>query len=150
MKRVSAIISALLFTAVVLSACNSSNNIDADIITETEIFTSNTTQAPSSSTVQPLTVTELPDNIYTQQITEPEAGKINFIIDNSRNGYYTVNWKNINQQQSMEYIERLKELGYKEVSITSNETLISATLTKDNVILNIAYTDNTVGIVIKI
>ena len=57
---------------------------------------------------------------------------------------------NITKEQSLIYVDELKEQGYTEIHSKGNEVSVGTMLQKDNAILSIAYSDNLINILIMI
>lgn len=128
MKKTALVLSAILFIITVFSGCSSENKENNS----------------ESSGVQ--TVSELPENKYTKEISEPEGGEIISVSDSSEDGSYFVTYK-ISEKDKDNYIKDLEKLGYK---LMSSDSSVLTMLTRDNVTLNIAYSNDCMSILILI
>lgn len=102
------------------------------------------------SNVEPVYVTEWPENEFTSQIIKPENGEIDCVYDFSDSERYAVFMKDISAEQSAEYIEELKELGYSEIASDGNYVSVGKMMQKDNVILSVAYSEDGLALLITI
>lgn len=80
-----------------------------------------------------------PENEYTAVITEPEKGTMQYIIDDSANGKFTVAVKDITEAESADYVELLQKDGYSLVQSVEENGMVGVLLQKDDVSLSIAY-----------
>lgn len=128
MKKTALVLSAILFIITVFSGCSSENKENNS----------------ESSGVQ--AVSELPENKYTKEISEPEGGEIISVSDSSEDGSYFVTYK-ISEKDKDNYIKDLEKLGYK---LMSSDSSVLTMLTRDNVTLNIAYSNDCMSILILI
>ena len=140
MKRFTSILlAALLLTLCVLTGCSNKNNLD-----------NNTQSAWNLADAEPIYVTEWPENDYTSQVVKPEHGEIDYVFDLSDSGRYALFLKEISEEESNEYINRLKQSGYSEIISKGNEVSLGTMLKKDNTILNIALSDGILAMIITI
>lgn len=91
-------------------------------------------------------LTEWPENVFTSKIVKPSNGTIDYAIDESASGRYTVFFKDITMEQSEAYIEELKNAGYTSVAGTKEDVAIGVMLQKDDVMLSVACSDGGLGI----
>lgn len=138
MKRVISLLT-VSFSLVlcVLTGCSNQNN-----------FESNTQSEFNLSDAEPIYVTEWPDNEYTSHIIKPEHGEMDYVYDLSDAGRYALFLKEISEEQSLEYIGQLKELGFSETFSDGNAVSVGTVLEKDNVLLSIAFSDGILSMVI--
>lgn len=140
MKRFTSILlAALLLTLCVLTGCSNKNNLD-----------NNTQSAWNLADAEPIYVTEWPENDYTSQVVKPEHGEIDYVFDLSDSGRYALFLKEISEEESNEYINRLKQSGYSEIISKGNEVSLGTMLKKDNTILSIALSDGILAMIITI
>jgi len=140
MKRFTSILlAALLLTLCVLTGCSNKNNLD-----------NNTQSAWNLADAEPIYVTEWPENDYTSQVVKPEHGEIDYVFDLSDSGRYALFLKEISEEESNEYINRLKQSGYSEIISKGNEVSLGTMLKKDNTILSIALSDGILAMMITI
>lgn len=99
---------------------------------------------PAAAT--PENITQWPVNEYTSQVFQPESGEVDYIIDDSANGHFSVFLKNFPQTDAARYIEELEKLGYQLVQSAKNEVSNGILLKKDSTIVSIAYSGNVIGI----
>lgn len=102
------------------------------------------------SGLEPVYLTEWPENEFTAQIPEPQEGQIDYAFDASDSGRYAVFWKEIGMEESEDYIEGLKNQGYSEVRAEKNEVSVGTILQKDIVTLSISYSSDRLSILITI
>lgn len=95
-------------------------------------------------------ISEWPENEYTALIPKPEYGTMDYIYNSSDTGRYMLVLTNITKEQSLIYVDELKEQGYTEIHSKGNEVSVGTMLQKDNAILSIAYSDNLINILIMI
>ena len=91
-----------------------------------------------------------PDNEYTRLICEPESGTIEYILDGSNAGYYTIFYNNISEEEIQKYIDQLKTLGYAEEASASESVSTGVLLRKDETWISIAYSEGGFGIRISV
>ncbi len=133
---------ALIFMAAVLASCiltGCSGRKDS---------VSNTQAAFNLADVEPIYLTQWPDNEYTSQIPEPTHGKINYVYDLSDTGRYALFLKDISEDASKDYIGQLKGYGYTEMFSDENAVSAGTVLAKENSILTIAYSDGMMSILV--
>ncbi len=102
------------------------------------------------SNIEPIYVTEWPENEFTSQIIKPKNGKVDYIYDFSDSGRYAVFMKDMSEETSAEYIEELKEQGYSEIASEGNDVSVGTMMQRENVNLSISYSGEILGIVITI
>lgn len=102
------------------------------------------------SNVEPVYVTEWPENEFTSQIIKPENGEMDYICDYSDSGRYLLVMKDMSEKESSDYVKELKEQGYSEIASEGNEVSVGTMMQKDNVTLSIAYSGEMFGVVITI
>ena len=100
--------------------------------------------------VSPEYVTEYPENEFTAKIIKPEHGNVDYIMDFSDDGRYMITFSDISRAESDEYIEKLENLGYSEISSEGNEVSVGTMLYRGGVYLSIAYTDSGMGMLITL
>lgn len=100
------------------------------------------------SNVEPVYVSEWPENEFTAQIIKPENGEIDYIYDYSDSGRYAVFMKEMSEEESAEYIKELKALGYSEIASEGNDVSVGTIMQKDDVALSVAYSGEGLSIVI--
>ena len=91
-----------------------------------------------------------PDNEYTRLICEPESGTIEYILDGSNAGYYSIFYNNISEEEIQKYIDQLKNLGYAEEASASESVSTGVLLRKDETWISIAYSEGGFGIRISV
>lgn len=126
MKNIAFILAILFCISIVFVGCSSDNK-------------SNDSKSSSAEVVS-----ELPKNKYTNEISEPKGGEIVSVSDNSDEGSYSVTYK-ISEKDKDNYIKDLEKQGYKSMS---TNTSVLTMLTKNNVTLNIAYSEGVMSILI--
>lgn len=99
---------------------------------------------------KPIYVSEWPENDYTAKISAPQHGEINYIYDFSDEGRYAVFLKNISKEESEKYVNALKLDGFTEQFAEGNTVSVGTMLRKDDVILSVAYSDGSFGMIIMI
>jgi len=99
---------------------------------------------------KPIYVSEWPENDYTAKISAPQYGEINYIYDFSNEGCYAVFLKNISKEESEKYVDVLIQDGFTEQFTEGNAVSVGTTLGKDDVILSVAYSDGSFGMIIMI
>lgn len=138
MKRFTfVLVVALLSISCVLTGCSGQNKLE-----------SNTQIAWNLTDAEPVFVTEWPENEYTSQVVKPEYGEMDYIYDFSESGRYAVFLKDISKEESKEYVEQLKKLGFTEMFSEGNAVSMGTLLEKDNTVLSIAMSDGGLGMVI--
>ena len=100
--------------------------------------------------VEPVYLTQWPENEFTAQIIEPEHGEIDYVCDYSDSMRYLVVMKNMPEEASSDYVEELKEQGYAEIASDGNDVSVGTMLERDGVILSIAYSGETLGVLITL
>ena len=100
--------------------------------------------------VEPVYLTQWPENEFTEQIIEPEHGEIDYVCDYSDSMRYLVVMKNMPEEASSDYVEELKEQGYAEIASDGNDVSVGTMLERDGVILGIAYSGETLGVLITL
>lgn len=124
------------FMAVLLTGCGSLNN-------EAEEMNANLE-------AKIVDITKWPQNSFTDVIVEPASGTADYVIDDCDNGRYAVFYSEISMEKIEEYIERLKDLGYHNVTDKKEDIAIGVVLERDNVILSISASEGILGIYISI
>ena len=96
-------------------------------------------------------IREWPENKYTAAIVQPEVGTpyMATVYDETV-GYFSVSLNNVTREQSEEYIELLKENGFKTVANKSENVASGVLLQKGNVGVSIAASENEFGIYIRL
>ena len=109
---------------------------------------------PSSSVnsiefVAPESVSDWPENRFTQELPAPTYGKIDSIYDYSDSGRYEIIMKDISSEESSSYVESLVELGYSEIISEGTDVSTGILLQKDSLVLSIAYSEECLNILIS-
>lgn len=128
MKKQYRILAALTLIFVLLAGCSKTGTADT-----------NSSASWDLSEAEPIYVTEWPENKYTAQIFEPENGEIDFIYDFSDAGRYCVWMKDMTAEESEDYVEKLRELGFSEVQSEGNEVSAGVLLQRAGVSLSVSY-----------
>lgn len=125
-----------IFMGMLIVGCGSSNNdtVDANADLEGKI----------------VNITEWPQNRFTDVVVKPPHGTADYVIDDSDNGRYAIFYSDISTEESEEYIEELKSIGYHSVNDKKEDVAIGVVLEKDNVILSISASEGILGIYISI
>ncbi|MGL5253409.1 MAG: M56 family metallopeptidase [Brevinema sp.] len=97
---------------------------------------------------KPEYTSQWPDNAYTDKIPMPEYGVVNYVIDDSTNGHFSVFIKDVTMEQSQAYLKDLKAQGYTELEATVESVSVGTLLTMGDVTLSIAYSDGVMGVTI--
>lgn len=126
MKKSALILAILFCITIVFVGCSSDN------------------KSNNSETNGAKAVSQLPENKYTKEISEPKKGEIVSVSDNSDEGSYSVSYR-ISEEDKNNYIKDLEKQGYK--SMSANTSILSM-LKRNNVTLNIAYSENVMSILI--
>lgn len=107
-------------------------------------------QTPSStaSVAMPQEADTWPENDFTSQIPQPQAGQVAFIIDDSANGRFSVSLDNITRDEVDAYLSTLQEQGFQTVAQGENDVSGGVLLQKEETSLSIAYADGICGILI--
>ena len=105
-----------------------------------------TTSALPAGTVT--AITRWPENEYTRSIPEPATGTPDYVIHDKTRGSYSIFFKDISRQQSLQYIETLKESGFNGRFSDANEFSAGYLLQKDDISLGISFGENVLGIYI--
>lgn len=146
MKKVCGML--LIVALIALMAACSNNSIS-----DTGEVTNNSGNSLPESFVM-LDAGEWPQNEYTSNIPQPESGTLlRGWIDPDKE-YCYIELSDMTQTKSKQYVKTLKEAGFTEVEKVSEEIYddyisVGTLLTKDNAIVNIAYTNDLFGISIK-
>lgn len=90
----------------------------------------------------------VPENKYTENITMPEYGTPEYVLDNSKDGSYAIFYKDITREQSEEYLEKLKAEGFETVENDTDTASMGTVLKKDNTTLSISISRDILGIYI--
>ena len=96
----------------------------------------------------PEAITTWPENEFTAQIPQPQAGTPDYVLDSTSNGRYAVFLRGISMEDSAAYVDLLKLQGYAEVAGEGNDVSVGTLLQKGRTCLSIAYTDGELGILI--
>jgi hypothetical protein len=91
-----------------------------------------------------------PDNDITKEIIRPDAGEVKSIRDFSEQGRFEINIEDISRDEANEYIEVLKEAGFREVAGAENKVSGGILLNRDYTAVNIAYSGDNMVILISI
>lgn len=90
--------------------------------------------------------TDWPVNTFTDNIIKPSVGKIDYIIDESENGSYFLCFSDTSKEDSDTYINELRQLGYTDIVNRQEIAANGIILQNDNIVLSIAYADDTMCI----
>lgn len=85
----------------------------------------------------------------TAQIPKPEHGTVQYYENNTKNGSFFVSVTGISQQESAEYIEKLKSIGFSEYASASEAVSSGILLKKGSTNVSVAYSDSIMSIMIS-
>ena len=92
----------------------------------------------------------LAENDMTAHILQPENGEIDYVRDDSEHGCYEIVMKEISKEESAAYLEKLQDEGYVLVFSEENEASAGMVLRRESVVLNVAYSENVLNMVIAV
>jgi hypothetical protein len=95
-------------------------------------------------------VTEWPDNDIVAYIHQPANGTIDYVYDMSDDNRYGISLRGITRAESEDYVEELKQRGYREVIFDENEASAGLLMKKENILLNISYAEDGLAILINL
>ena len=99
---------------------------------------------------EPEYLTAWPENDMTAHILQPENGEIDYVRDASEHGCYEIVMKEISKEESAAYLEKLQDEGYVLVFSEENEASAGMVLRRESVVLNVAYSENVLNMVIAV
>lgn len=105
---------------------------------------------PVEQPALPQTITDWPENVYTMQIPRPQNGVPDYVIDDSKNGRFSVFLMDITSEESEEYLEDLRHSGFRVTHSNGNEVSVGTILEKEEVFLSVSYSDGVLGLMISL
>lgn len=100
------------------------------------------------SSAEPQYIDAWPENDLTARIPEPQDGAIDYVRDFSDDGKYKIVWDFGSDAAFEEYIDALQAQGYAEVAAAAESASSGMLLEKDDVYLSIAYSGDTMNLLI--
>lgn len=102
------------------------------------------------ASAEPEYLTQWPDNAYTEKIVQPKSGTVNYVLDYSDSGRYSIFIKEISSEESAEYVKELKGNGYSEIDSAANDISVGTMLESNDAYLSVSYSDGVLGVVITL
>ena len=94
--------------------------------------------------------TQWPENAFTEKVTEPQSGTIDYVLDSSDSGRYALFLKDISAKEGERYIQALKDMGYTEVRSASNQVSIGTLLDRADASLSVSCAEGVLGVLITL
>ena len=139
MKRCSYLLAAVLMFLCVFAGCSYPSELE-----------NNTQTSWDLASVEPMYITEWPENEFTSQIVPPENGEMDYICDYSDSMRYLLVMKDMSEETTSDYVKELKKLGYSEIASEGNDVSVGTMMQRGNVILSIAYSGEMLSMLITI
>ena len=87
-----------------------------------------------------------PKNDYTETLPKPAHGSPSEMILDEDMGYCSIIYEDVTSEECEEYVEALKEAGFTELEGVNDVAALGVPLEKDGVYVNVAASDDTLGI----
>ena len=106
--------------------------------------------AGNMTDTEPEYLTQWPENAFTEKITKPQSGTIDYVLDDSDSGRYAVFIKDISAEECSRYVETLKDAGYSEIHSAGNTVSVGTMLERDDAYLSVSYSEGLLGVLITL
>lgn len=95
-------------------------------------------------------LTQWPENAFTEKITQPQNGTVDYVLDYTDSGRYAIFIQDISSEESDQYVKELKDNGYAEIHSDANDVSVGIMLENEDAYLSISYSDGILGILITL
>ena len=95
-------------------------------------------------------LTQWPENAFTEKIIPPQAGAVDYALDDTASGRYAIFIKDISSKESEQYVKELKDSGYAELHASANEVSVGTMLEGEDAYLSVSYAEGVLGVVITL
>lgn len=99
---------------------------------------------------EPEYLTQWPENAFTEKITQPQNGTVDYVLDYTDSGRYAIFIQDISSEESDQYVKELKDNGYSEIHSDANDVSVGTMLESEEAYLSISYSDGILGILITL
>ena len=100
--------------------------------------------------VEPEYLTQWPENAFTEKIIPPQAGAVDYALDDTASGRYAIFIKDISSKESEQYVKELKDSGYAELHAGANAVSVGTMLEGEDAYLSVSYAEGVLGVVITL
>lgn len=95
---------------------------------------------------EPEYLTQWPENAFTEKITKPQSGTVDYVLDGSDSGRYAIFIKGISAEACGRYIESLKDMGYAEIHAAGNTVSVGTMLEREDAYVSVSYAEGLLGV----